>query len=508
MFKSHPRERLIFTKRKPKPRRNLSWLWVILSLLLSLMVLELITRIVMEVSGKKKESSQSQTETQIRKAYRLKFVTENGQPYQTIGVDGTLVAQRSVSLGYQLIPNQKNQYWQINEQGFRDTESISTVKPKDEIRIFLLGGSTAFGYGSFNNQETISEQLEARLNQRVQQQKDSPQMYRSNLVLEDETGKKQAEDEAGKKQAEDEAGKKQAATKPLKIKSGNYRVINAAVPGYASGNELAQLALDVLRYKPDLIVVLDGYVDLMLPSSQTAIEIPQLEKMLDDGPTYLRVYLKKSLQPLRDKIYLVRVIQDNLLSIKPSEQQVTWLLDEQLNNLAQYFPQDQSESQRRIARYFQHHKQMAGLTAGARIPLIIAVQPEITGRNPSRLTAVEGGVTTELGREYIQKAKQFYPQFVAASKELARVFPHNVKTIELYPLEDEYPAPSFIDAIHLSTEGNKMLAEQLYYAIASSPKMQVVPTITKPDTESELQPQSQPQIQSQPQTQPQLISNP
>jgi hypothetical protein len=490
MFKSHPRERLIFTKRKPKPRRNLSWLWVILSLILSLMVLELITRIVMDVSGKKKESSQSQTETQIRKAYRLKFVTETGQPYQTIGVDGTLVAQRSVSLGYQLIPNQKNQYWQINEQGFRDTEPISTVKPKDEIRIFLLGGSTAFGYGSFNNQETISEQLEARLNQRVQQQQDSPQLYRSNLI------------------PEAEAGKKEAVAKPLKIKSGNYRVINAGVPGYASGNELAQLALDVLRYKPDLIVVLDGYVDLMLPSSQTAIEIPQLEKMLDDGPTYLRVYLKKTLQPLRDKVYLVRFVQDNWLSVKPSEQQVTWLLDEQLNNLAQYFPQDQSESQRRIARYFQHHKQMAGLTAGARIPLIVAVQPEITGRNPSRLTALEGGVTTELGREYIQKAKQFYPQFVAASKELARVFPYNVKTIELYPLEDQYPAPSFIDAIHLSVEGNKMLAEQLYYAIASSPKMQVVPTITKPNPESELQPQSQPQIQSQPQPQPQLISNP
>jgi lysophospholipase L1-like esterase len=476
MFKSHPRERLIFAKRKLKPRRNLSWLWLIFSLLLSILVLELLTRIVMDVSGKNKESGQNQTETHIGKAYRLKFVTENNEPYQTIGIDGTLVAKRSVSLGYQLIPQQQNQYWQINEQGFRDTETLSTVKPKDEIRVFLLGGSTAFGYGSFNNQETISEQLEARLNQRVEQQKSSPQMYRSNTIPVKEANTR----------ATDKEAKKPALAKPIKIKQGNYRVINAAVPGYASGNELAQLALDVLRYKPDLVVVLDGYVDLMLPSSETAIEIPQLEKMLDDGPTYFRVYLKKTLQPLRDKIYLIKFVQDNWLSIEPSEQQVTWLLDEQLTNLAQYFPKDQSELNRRITRYFQHHKQMAGLTAGARIPLIIAVQPEITGRNPSRLTAVEGGVTTELGREYIQKAKQIYPKFVAASEEMERVFPYNVKTVKFYPLEDKYPAPSFLDAIHLTAEGNKAIAEQLYYAIASLPKMQVVPTPPKSETPPKL----------------------
>lgn len=473
MFKTHPRERLIFAKRKPKPRRNLSWLWIILSVFLSVLVLELVTRIVIDLSSKNKQSQQSQTEAQLKKAYRLKFVTENRQPYQTIGVDGTLVAQRSVSMGYQLVPNQKNQYWQINQQGFRDSEPVATPKPQDEIRIFLLGGSTAFGYGSYNNQETISEQLEGRLNQRVQQQQDSPQMYRSDTV-------------ASVSSTETEATAKPAPIKPLKIKQGKYRVINAAVPGYASGNELAQLALDVLRYKPDLIVVLDGYVDLMLPSSETAIEIPQLEKMLDDGPTYLKIYLKKTLQPLRDKSYLVRLAQDNWLSIEPSEQQISWLLDEQPTKLARYFPKDNSELSNRIARYFQTHKQMAGLTAGARIPLIIGIQPEITGRNPSRLTSSEGDITTELGREYIQKAKQVYPKFIAASEELERVFPHNVQTIKFYPVQDEYPAPSFLDAIHLTNEANKMIAEQLYYAIASSPKMQVVPTPAKPKPESQI----------------------
>ena len=45
MFKSRPRERLIFSKRKPRRYRQFSPLWLIVSFSLFLLVIELLTRI-------------------------------------------------------------------------------------------------------------------------------------------------------------------------------------------------------------------------------------------------------------------------------------------------------------------------------------------------------------------------------------------------------------------------------------------------------------------------------
>jgi hypothetical protein len=447
----------MFATRKPKRQHKFSLLWLLVSIALLLVVLELSTRILVDLSGNKEEHTEGEAVAGKTSAYRLKFVNESQQPDQTSATDGNLVAQRSVSVGYQLTGNQKNEYWQINEQGFRDRDPLPLAKPNNEIRIFLLGGSTAFGYGNSSNEATISEQLEARLKQRVAQQKSSPQMYRGEAL------------------PTDEEQRKLALTKPPKIKQGEYRVINAAVPGYASGNELAQLALQVLRYKPDLIVVLNGYPDLMLSGDKKAAEIPQIEQYFQSDPTDFRSYLNQLLQPLRDKSYLVTAIQDSLLVSKKEKNSL--LLDEEPDNLAQYLPQTEEEFKLRLGRYLQNQKQMASLSAGARVPLIIALQPEITGRDPSQLTPTEGTITSQLGREYILGVKENYGQLVAATQQLAKIFPYNVTTVNLYNLSNNYPSPSFIDAIHLTDEANKMVAEQLYYAIASLPKMQVTPNI-------------------------------
>jgi lysophospholipase L1-like esterase len=120
----------------------------------------------------------------------------------------------------------------------------------------------------------------------------------------------------------------------------------------------------------------------------------------------------------------------------------------------------------------------------AKIPLIVASQPEITGRNPSKLTPQEGSIVTQLGRSYIRKIKDDYPKFIAANQQLAKIYPYNVKAVDLYSFntkEDNYPTPTFIDEIHLTDEANQSVADRLYYAISSFPKMQVLPKVpTKP----------------------------
>ncbi|HEY9767699.1 MAG TPA: SGNH/GDSL hydrolase family protein [Coleofasciculaceae cyanobacterium] len=458
MFRTKVRERRIFTKGR-QVRRRFSWLSAIASIALFLLVLELLTRIFIDLSGSRSEFAQAQ-ESILEQAYGLNFINpESGEDIKK----GELTAKSAISVGYELIGNQQSEYWQINEQGFRDRNTVPLIKPKNEIRIFLLGGSTAFGYGNSSNSTTISAQLEKRLQERLQQQQTSPQLYKSDLLPE-------------------RVERQKNLAKPAKIKAGNYRVINAGVPGYASGNELAQLALQILKYKPDLIVVLDGYVDLMLDSDQTATQVPLLKQDLAARPNSVGTYLDRFIEPLRNNSYLVKVAENRWLSRQEANSQTDFIFDEQASNLVKHLPTDEAELQSRVDRYIEHQKQMLNLSTAAQVPLLVAIQPEITGRNPSQLTDIEGEIATELGRNYIERVKASYPAFTEASAKLAKFYPKNLEVVDLYQLTEKYPSPSFIDAIHLNEAANEKAAEQLYYAIAGFSKMQAVPQEPIPES--------------------------
>ena len=449
MFKFRSKERRIFSSRKRK-RRNAFGLWAIASLLLFLLVLELLTRIFVDLSGNRDEFATADMESEMARAYQLNFVGES-QINSDADSEG-LKAKPSLGGGYELVGDQESQYWQINPQGFRDRDPVPLIKPKDEIRIFLLGGSTAFGYGSPDNTATISEYLEQRLQQRLQQQQNSPQLYKPDVL------------------PSNPEQRKKSLAKPSKIKPGNYRVINAGVPGYASGNELAQLALKILKYKPDLIVVLDGYPDLMLKGERQAVQ-ESFSQTQSNRPN--ANYISRVIEPLEDKSTLVKLVRGKWF--QEDNEPKSDLLNEQTSNLVKYLPSDEAELQQRVDRYLDHHQQILNLSAAAGIPLIVATQPEITGRDPSQLTDAEGKIATELGRTYIQEVRESYPVLIDAVEQLANAFPKNLKAVDLYKLTDKYPSPSFIDPIHLNEAANQKVAEQLYYAISSFPKMQLEP---------------------------------
>jgi lysophospholipase L1-like esterase len=462
MYKSRTKERRMFTSRK-RSRPRYSILSAIASIALVFLILELFTRIFIDLSGNENQFARANTESDITQAYKLKFVHDLAEQDSTSSSsDLNLKAKPSLSVGYQLLGNQKNEHWQINPQGFRDRDPLPQAKPKDEIRIFLLGGSTAFGYGSPDDTGTISQYLEQRLQERMQQQKASPNLYRPNLL------------------PSDPVEKQKYLAKPAKIQPGNYRVVNAAVPGYTSGNELAQLALQILKYKPDLIVVLDGYEDLMLKSDQEAIQSPKLTLDKQTQPTSFVDYASRLIEPIENKSYLAKMAQDRWLKNKQANQKQDFILNEKAPNLVQYLPQNQDELQKRVNRYIDHQKQILSLSAAAQVPVVVAMQPEITGRNPTQLTDIEGKIATDLGRSYIKQMKDSYPVLIEAIEQLAKNYPKNLKAVDSYQHTDKYPSPSFIDPIHLNEAANEQLAQQLYYAIASLPKMQVVPTQAPP----------------------------
>lgn len=460
MYKSKARERRIFTSRK-KMRHRSSIFSIIASVVLLFLVIELMTRIIVDISGNRSKFAQANPESSIIDAYNLQFVNQNYSQDQA-SENESLKAKPSLSVGYRLLGSQENQHWQINSSGFRDRDDISPVKPQGEIRVFLMGGSTAFGYGSPNNQATISEYLEQRLHQRIEQQKTSPQLYQPDLL------------------PFDQAEKQKYLAKPAKIKPGNYRVINAAVPGYASGNELAQVALQILKYKPDLIVVLDGYEDFLLSSDREAVQAPTIDSKEQNKPTSFVSYVSRAIEPIENKSYVAKIAQDRWLKGKQEDSEQDLVLREKTSNLVHHLPQSEAELQKRVDLYIDRQKQILNLSAAARIPLVVAIQPEITGRNPSQLTDAEGKIAKDLGRTYIKQVRDSYPILIEATQKLAKAFPKNMKALDLYQLTEKYPSPSFIDQIHLNEAANQKVAEQLYYAISSLPKIQLTPTEARP----------------------------
>ncbi|MEW6491750.1 MAG: SGNH/GDSL hydrolase family protein [Cyanobacteriota bacterium] len=450
MFKSHRRS-------YRKPRRSIPLPVIILAIPLALILLELLVRISVGVTGKSAELAAYEGQPANVTAYYLKFVGETQHPYDGLSDRGQLAAQRSLAGGYRLAGNQTSNFWRINEQGFRDDKPVPLEKPKDEIRIFLLGGSTAFGQWTASNQTTIASKLETRLNERIAQQQRSPEKYRP-IVL-----------PFYKPELE------KALQLPPQIREGYYRVINAAVPGYASGNELAQLALQILPYSPDAVVVLDGYADLMLPSHKTQTDIPEIEGFLNNAPGHFGVYLVRQLQDAVGDMYLVKALQYWILRPQPSVSQMSLAVVDQTAPLDKYLVAEPAELERRVERYQNLHQQMVKLTTGASIPLVIAVQPEITGKETSMLSPSEQKILQELGVSYRQRVQSSYAGLVKAVQQLEAAFPKNVKTLNLYKLYESFPNRAFYDAVHLTEEGNVRLAERLYQVLTTLTKLQVTP---------------------------------
>ncbi|MCA1994283.1 MAG: SGNH/GDSL hydrolase family protein, partial [Coleofasciculus sp. S288] len=324
-------------------RQPFPLVWLLPTIPLVLIFLELAIRLIVGITGNSDELAVYEGEPAIVTAYRLKFQGQNQQPYDGLSDRGQLAVQRHLAGGYGLVGNQKNQFWRINEQGFRDDNPVPLKKTKGEIRIFLLGGSTAFGQGNASNQSTIASKLEARLNERIAQQRRSPEKYRPAVLpfYKPDLIK--------------------ALALPIPLQDGQYRVINAAVPGYTSGNELAQLALQILPYSPDAIIVLNGYGDLMLPSNKTITDIPNVDAFLNNSLGHFWTHLSRQLKQSLSDSYLVKVPQYWLFHPQPSVSRLSLLATDETASLERQLTTNSAELERRVARYRENHKRMVRL---------------------------------------------------------------------------------------------------------------------------------------------------
>lgn len=440
--------------------------WMILAAIpLSLIALELAMRLFVFATGEAAKLQAYEGEAPIVNAYRLKYLDRAGQSYDGLPNRGRLQVQRSSFMGYRLVENQtyspienpKNPVWNINAQGFRADQPIPQAKPADEVRIFVLGGSTAFGQMSSSNKTTFASQLEDRFNQQIATQKRSPAKFRPDVLpyFADELVK--------------------AMALPPRIRESKYRVVNAAVPGYASSNELAQLSHQVLSYKPDFIVLVDGYADLLLPSQQEGAEIPGIEALLANASGHLSANLSHQFKDALYQSFLIRGFQYWVLRPHESMQPVIPPTADPEVALTQRLPADAAELERRTARYRTNLQQIARITTAAKVPLIVALQPEITSRPANNLSPREQKIVSQLDSGYKEKVKAGYSQLGQVLQQVKQEFPTGVTTLNLYDAYANFKGEAFQDTVHLTDEANTKLSDRLYDSIANSLLLQPKP---------------------------------
>ena len=460
MFQSRRRfsNRRSFARRSR--RQRVPWIRVGIALVAAAIGLELAARAFLGVLGAGGSPSVNGPGGIPAAAYQLQFQTQDGRPIAGLTEGGNPIARRDPQLGYRLAGDQQSPFWQIGERGFRNAEPVPPAKPEDEIRVFILGGSAAFGQWADGNSATIAPKLEQQLNERVARQQNSPGEYRPDVL------------------PFYKPTRREALSRPPKIREGNYRVINAAVPGHASSNQLARLALQVLSYQPDAIVAIDGYRDLLLPGDRQAADIPQLDALLADAGRHLRAQWGNPLQRWLQQTALVRVLgawfsPSGTTSLSVTE--ATLARGGRADaSLTERLPTQQAERQRRATRYRRHYQAMAQAIAGTDIPLVSVLQPEITGRSSAHRAPQEQATIDELGEAYVQRLRQGYARLGAANQQLEAAF-DGVTALNLYQLYQDSPDRAFYDPIHLTERANAALAERLYQALAGLEAMQIVP---------------------------------
>lgn len=439
-----------------RPRRPRLWLWL-LAVPLSLVLLEVLLQIVVGLSDRTETFARPEDADRLN-AYGVQFRDAEGDPLAGIAPQGQLALQRDLGAGYRFVGEQESAFWQIDANGFRESEPVPLAKPDGELRVFVLGGSAAFGHWAASNDATIAAHLERLLAERLARQQEAPDEFQPQ-VLSFFVPEQQGE-----------------LARTPRLAGNSVRVVNAAVPGYASGNQLAQLALQVLPYQPDAIVVVHGFRDLTLPGDEEATDIPKLDRYLDSAGMHFRAAAFGPAARWVQDLYLSRslshwVLGDGLTVAQRSLPVAMLARDDRLH--AQ-LPATEAELNARVARYADRVKQMARLSAGAGVPLVVVLQPELSGR--AQLTEPEQAIAQELDSDYAEAILPGYAQLAGAATGLAAAFPNNVSVLDLRELYGEdFPGAAFVDAVHLTEPASARLAQSVFVELATLRQLQVPP---------------------------------
>ncbi len=323
---------------------------------------------------------------------------------------------------------------QHDAQGFRRGTAVSLEKPPDTIRIFLAGASSAYGYTTdmpeytdnrwrllYNNQ-TIDYYLEQKLNQA--------------------------------------------------FPSKHWEVINAAVPSYQLSQELAQIQSVLLRYRPDCVII-DGNNDiytLWMHANENYdphayVEGSEEFKLLTT-PGSLRSLSFFLAEWFHNNSAAFRSLQGHLLQIaqRSSHQPPP------VNNPVSFTdltPMEQTRfvtAQNQLGFFTHTVRQIHRILDLDGAKMVFRLDPEVELTHKVLTGSEQQILNAELrmpGRtHYLQ---QIFPEIAARMTALARE--DGFSFLDSTDAFDQTSGQTFSDNVHLTPEGNRVIAEQLFQAL-------------------------------------------
>jgi lysophospholipase L1-like esterase len=305
-------------------------------------------------------------------------------------------------LGWIGEPNTTLATIRTNELGFRDRPLLP--REKNEYRILILGGSTAWGMGASSNENTVAGALESQLNS----------------------------------------------------SSGNhtYRVMNGAYPGWQSRQELTALMEYHDEFDPDLIIAITGWNDVYVLTSG---EDPDLQMRKESG--MLAKAVTESLQPM-PTMYAVRKLagslgiwrlvvhfREKMHLASPPSVKVSY---------------DADNARRIIPGMVDRYLTMANFAKRHGAKLMLAIQPDIytTGKT---LTQEEESVSKRYTDKFVN-IENAYPEYRADFLDELRtqITDNGAVVVDLSGVFDAVTDPVFLDHCHFNDTGYKQIASMLH----------------------------------------------
>jgi len=309
-----------------------------------------------------------------------------------------------------------------NHQGFRRSTETARVKPAGVYRIFVMGGSTAYGlqslsrygqdkYSVIRNDQTIDHYLEQYLAKR--------------------------------------------------LGPGRVEVINAAITSHYSHHHLIYLNQTILKYSPDMIVFVDGFNDYYayqhgFDQFRDYAYQERAHQMLD-APTF-RAWLQYTGWWLFRKSHLIHLAGRTL--------QPLWQQIRQVGRTRALIDMDSALKDLRVnaqENFVKMIERSALILRQEGVVPVFTLQPELVFKQQKILTPLEQQIYRELDTEWQQNFVEYKNLARPIVTEYARRAAAGAGA-QYYDLTDIYGGVTddvYTDYCHLTPAGNQRLAEYL-----------------------------------------------
>ena len=326
--------------------------------------------------------------------------------------------------GYYNLPNQNEKilnkiYYQatdkygFNIDGKRHAKNLET-KEENEVRIFIVGGSTVQGRGLLDKNDPISARLEKKLNKKYTEKK--------------------------------------------------IFVINTGTTSFISAQELSLIQNRIIyALKPDLIIVLNGTND--------AFEAPSKEFYLSNSHRFQRNFQKNFNKQSKSFFYFIddffsKNISTYFLFKKIVEKTTGEYLFDEENRRYYEILKESPKTNEKEYRYFHNVKILSKLSS-KNIPIIAYLQPQMLPVNKRYLSKKDKNIYDTHKKNnpnYFSNKQKFYDAILKNIDKYENLNSQHFNFKDLSELlsRNEKNETFYSDHVHYTPESRDIISEKIY----------------------------------------------